>query len=408
MNHGLHQYKISLAQTFWPLCLFLFVCSPSLSFAESTWTLQLAALDARHQFQKIAGVQINSWSGEKIQVTFPNGKPATLSAAAVLSLTADSAVTSPSNDNDTWQLVLINGDVLYGSPTASTDSLVDFRTPDLGVVSVPLTSVAGIKRISAEPVTATQADHDTLYFSNGDTMTGSFDSINDKAVHWESSLGAIDIPLSRIDRVVLGLATLFKPASALQERTCFADGSQLTTSDLAFQNGEFSLNDPGGKTVRCAAGDLNTVAILNGQAIWLTDLEPSDYQLTTYFGQQWPYKLNQNVLGGPLTVNGELYDHGVGVHTGASLTFKLAGRFHWFVFTPAMDDSATGPGQARVIVTADNSQELYRSAVLAPGQPVRPVLLDVTNVDSITLAAQTTDRFDVLGRVDWLNAALLH
>jgi len=376
--------------------------------ADSIWSVQLASLDPQHQFQKTNGLKLQSWTDEQIQFTDSNGKLIKFSVPDVLSLSSDSTEPSASNTKDSWQLVLINGDVLYGSPIQTSNSLIDFNTPDLGDISVPLNSVAGIKRLTAASVTPTPADHDTLYFSNGDTMTGSFDSINDQSVHWESALGAIDIPLARIDRIILGLTAPFKPAQELYERISFADGSQFTTPSLTYQNNQFRLSDPSGKTVVCSSTHLQALEIINGHAVWLTDLEPSAYRLTTYFGTQWPFKPNQNVLGGLLTVNGVVFDHGIGVHTGAAITYQLTGKFHWLIFTPAMDDSAAALGRSRVTVTGDNGKELYRSPMLELGESNTPVFIDVTNVDSITLTAHGTDRFDVLGRVDWINAALLH
>jgi NPCBM/NEW2 domain len=377
------------------------------AFAGQTWNVQFAELDAQNQFRLIARADINSWTGDQIQLMDSGGQRVNLSVAELLSLTSRSIPPSNSPQNGSWQLILTNGDVLCGAPVATTPAVVIFHTPDLGEVAIPLNQIAGFKRSFGTPLSGILADHDTLYFTNGDALDGAFDSIDNKNVRWESPLGATDIPLTRIDHIILGMTVPLKPVAVLQERLAFADGSHLTTTNLSYQIGQFKLDDPAGKIITFDANTLHAVAIINGNATWLSDLQPAAYQLSTYFEQQWPYRINQNVLGDSLMVNGVVFDHGIGVHTGSKITFELSGKFQRLLFAPAMDDAAGPLGHAWVSITADG-KELYHSPVLQPGRRVVTVLLNITNFHTITLEAHSVDRFDVQGRVDWLNAVLLH
>ena len=55
----------------------------------------------------------------------------------------------------------------------------------------------------------------------------------------------------------------------------------------------------------------------------------------------YPAKAGQSVAGTPLTIEGKVYAHGIGLHSGSTLVVELAGAAESFEAAAGMDDAKT-------------------------------------------------------------------
>ncbi len=374
------------------------------------WRVTLARLDRAGYFVKLKRAKVMHWSRRgELTLRLPGGHTRTLAATDVLHLNAfvpARGAGSPRRRRGGWKLVLRNGNVLFGRPVRAPagDVAIDVYGP--GTVRIPIKLVAGLGRRPSTVIPVRAADHDTLYLSNGDKLAGAFVALGGSSLQWSSSLGRTRIPLTRIDRFVLGGPVGKIAVSGGGERLRLIGANRLDAQWIQWRAGTIRFPGPAGDILECPAANLRGISIYGGRVRWLADLAPASCRQVSYFNGHWPLGINRNVLGRPLEVNRRRYTHGLGMHVRTTLTYALHGIYTKFVFIPAMDDSAHPFGRARLLVAADK-KIIYRSAILAPGRAVKPVVLSVRGVHTLVLQTLGVGRYGVRGRVDWLNAALL-
>ncbi len=382
-------------------------CRPAVA---ARWRVTLARLDRAGYFVKLNRAKVIRWSRRgELTLRLPGGHTRTLAAADVLNLKAIAPARGAGpfhRRRGGWKLVLRNGNVLVGRPVRAPagDVAIDVYGP--GTVRVPIKIVAGLGRRPSTFIPVRAADHDTLYLSNGDKLPGAFVALGGSSLEWSSSLGQTRITLTRIDRFVLGGPVGKIVVSGGGEQLRLIGANRLDTRWIQWRSGTIRFPGPAGDILKCPAANLRGVCVYGGRVRWLADLAPASYRQVSYFNEHWPLGINRNVLARPLEVNRRRYTHGLGMHVRTTLTYALNGIYTKFVFIPAMDDSAHPFGRARLLVAADK-KIIYRSAILAPGRAVKPVVLSVRGVHTLVLQARGVGRYGVRGRVDWLNAALL-
>jgi hypothetical protein len=129
-----------------------------------------------------------------------------------------------------------------------------------------------------------------------------------------------------------------------------------------------------------------------------------------YLSIEWPYRRDRNVMGDPLSVGGKRYMKGIGMHSAARLTFRLDGDYRRFDAAVAIDDSAGKRGSVTfgVYVLRDGAwAEAFTSGTVRGGEAPRPVSVDLTGAQGLTLTVDYADRGDELDRANWLDARLV-
>ncbi len=116
------------------------------------------------------------------------------------------------------------------------------------------------------------------------------------------------------------------------------------------------------------------------------------------------------MLGEPLTVAGQRYLKGIGMHSASRITYRLDGKFRRFDALAAIDDSADKKGSVTfgVYVSRDGQwKSAYTSDIVRGGDPPKPVSVDVDGAQALTLTVDFADRGDELDHADWLDARLV-
>ncbi len=135
----------------------------------------------------------------------------------------------------------------------------------------------------------------------------------------------------------------------------------------------------------------------------------------------WRWRVNENVLGGPLVCAGTTYHGGYGVHADCELEFALPAAVESFRSHVGLDASAGAGGcvRARVYMNSTNSPPLYESpfivgsgkvhstgklAVPAGGTDERTLILQVDSAHEDR--PPDTDPLDIRDMCDWLEPQL--
>lgn len=120
--------------------------------------------------------------------------------------------------------------------------------------------------------------------------------------------------------------------------------------------------------------------------------------------QMWrvPHR-DANLKGSSLRIAGETFDQGVGTHSFSRIFVHLGGKADRFKASVGMDDSAGGEGSVEFRIVGDGNV-LWLSGVMRKGEVAKPVDIDVSRVDYLTL--EVTDGGDGIhgDAADWADA----
>lgn len=184
---------------------------------------------------------------------------------------------------------------LLGSIKLSWDGLagIVFRPPPF-----PVQRDALFDRVARPP-----GQTDRLILDNGDELTGLIDTetlAGDK-LRIKGNLGPVEIAVRRV------VALIFNPSLRQQAearpRTAWlgmSDGARLLAAGLQLNGDSLEVTTLSGAKWKAAATDLVFLMPVNGRAVYLSDIRPSEYRFLPYLDLKWPYQNDRNVTGGEL------------------------------------------------------------------------------------------------------------
>jgi hypothetical protein len=256
--------------------------------------------------------------------------------------------------------------------------------------------------------------NDLVLLTNKDRVMGTLTSLSGGSLTLETAAGPVKLSLSRVEAVVLGKKETGSSPSSGPEPARFVvgtrDGSMVYANVITGDKDGLSIEANG---LALASGSLDDVTLLQslgGRFKYLSDLEPDGFRHVPYLSIEWPYRRDRNVIGDPLSVGGKRYMKGIGMHSAARLTFRLDGNYRRFDAAVAIDDSAGKRGSVTfgVYVLRDGAwAEAFTSGTVRGGEAPRPVSVDLTGAQGLTLTVDYADRGDELDRANWLDARLV-
>jgi hypothetical protein len=154
---------------------------------------------------------------------------------------------------------------------------------------------------------------------------------------------------------------------------------------------------------RVAALDLR-----QGEAVYLSDLEPKAYEHTPFLGASWPYARDGSVAGREIRLAGGTYDKGLGMHSESRLSYDLGGAYRRFEADVGLDERTGKRGRVRVEVLVDGkARPLGKGGELTAADGVLRVRLDVRGARELTLVVRFGRFGDVQAHVNWGDARLI-
>lgn len=156
------------------------------------------------------------------------------------------------------------------------------------------------------------------------------------------------------------------------------------------------------KTLGLSAALLSASALSWAQqkTVWLDEAYRAAYCVQDW-GMPQP---NQAVVWtpSPLTVNGTVYERGVGVHSISRMLFSLDKKALYVTGMVGADDNNPFAGKHRYKIVGDR-KVLWQSPVMWKGTPVQPFHVDLTGVDKVLLLVEECGDGIMYDHADWLN-----
>jgi hypothetical protein len=110
--------------------------------------------------------------------------------------------------------------------------------------------------------------------------------------------------------------------------------------------------------------------------------------------------------GGTITLNGQKYSKGIGVHAGSSLTYKLNGNYTKFMSDIGVDDEVGKHGSVDFEVFVDGVK-VYDSGVMTAHTITKSLDIDLSGAKKLTLVVTDGGDGTNSDHADWANARLV-
>ena len=123
--------------------------------------------------------------------------------------------------------------------------------------------------------------------------------------------------------------------------------------------------------------------------------------------QEWDRpQPGRSVEGKPLTLNGQVYEHGIGTHASSEMTIDLKGAAARFEAVVGVDDERRGAGSVVFVVLVDD-REVKRTRVLRGGDTPETLSIDLTGARQMTLLVEDAGDGIHSDHADWAGAMLI-
>lgn len=323
---------------------------------------------------------------------------------------------------------MVSGDRLRAEIVGlrETDNL-GVVSPAVGEVELPLAAVRGFITMPVEGRAGRRAVE--LVTGDEDEPTGMMDRVLDRRTSlYEGVIEGIDssellldhermrrtVPLKIIYLAGVRLARVTRrprpplPAAPFI-RIATRDHSALMGLIESVADGMWRIRPlwQPAAVVAVRVDEMTRVEVLNGVGVYLSQLEVAEAVERTILAPAQPYRMNGNSLGLGLSIAGNAYEWGIGVHATSELTFEIGGVWSTFAAAVGIDDAAGGRGSVVMSVLGDG-RELWRSGVLRGSDPAPvPVRVPVKGVRRLTLKVEATDDLDLGDLADWAAARLI-
>ena len=153
--------------------------------------------------------------------------------------------------------------------------------------------------------------------------------------------------------------------------------------------------------------EITQVQILGGRVQYLSQLKPVEAAESTILATPQPHRMDKSCQGDPISIAGQRYPWGIGVHAESELTFDLKGRFKEFRSDIGIATRMGRRGSVVFSVLGDG-KELYRSTVLeGTGEKPVSVKVSVAGVRKLTLKVSNAGDLDLGDAANWGAARIL-
>ncbi len=320
-------------------------------------------------------------------------------------------------------LVLTTGETWSGAVRELSAESALLRSPLLKELRFARREVAAV--ISGEGVSATDllaAPTGEVVLRNGDRIQGQLQSIQGGVATLTTDLGKLDVAVERLVYIKLAqFPPSWGPAHRPLTAIVLADGDWLlgdivgeAEGNLLVRRGALPTGGRGAEPAEGGGGlDLSVpksvvseVRYLGRGVVCLSDLEPARVEEKPFFDYLLPWQRDLSVGKGRLSLRGQVFYKGLGVHSRCRLTYDLAGRYARFHSVIGIDDEARGKGNCVFEVWVDGEKR-FESGPVTGRDEARTVEVDVTGAKELVLLVDFGEAGDVADRADWADAYLV-
>jgi hypothetical protein len=305
---------------------------------------------------------------------------------------------------------IVGGDILFGHLVDDgLEGALRLDTLEVGPLDVPLDVVTAFE--TSRELNPTQKgaleslDEDRVLLTNGDVLGGFITGVSSARIALDSALGEQEISAELVVAARLA-AQRVEAIEGPHVLVHFRSGGRLTATDLRWAEDSIEARLRYGPRIQIKPERIEALDLIGGRWEWLGSHEPVSFQHTPMFSLDWPYRKNRNVLGRPLMIAGERFEHGLGVHSRSNLIYELRGGYREFVTSFGLDDSSGRHADVDVAVRVDDQTRFERRGVRA-GELVGPIRINIAGASRIELIVDFGKNGDLQDRFNWVEAALV-
>ncbi len=319
-----------------------------------------------------------------------------------------SRVLPPRADAGPFTLFLQGGDRVGGEPAAMTGEQMQWHSPTLGEIRLPLRDLVAIGAGGATAPEQRGSD-DAVTLANNDQVHGIVTAIGGGKITVQTQNGNTDLPLAAIR-----LISFAAPAGKRQPRQSFRvrldDGTAIAAQSLALDGNALRFTIPGNAPSSIDLARVCAIEQINGPVSWLSVRPPSESVYVPFIspGQSWPAQMDRSVTGDVLRFRDATFAHGIGVHAFSRLTWPLDGSWTAFRTQYAIDGDSADAVAADVTVRLKLDGKVVYEQPHVHGGILSPVIVQqLENARSLTLEVDFGNRMDTRARLNWIEPALL-
>ncbi len=325
------------------------------------------------------------------------------------------------------QVILANGDRIPGGITVGREARVSFVPREKLAPSwmLPLSAIA-VWWVAPPPADTPHdpsrykwtagAKHDTILLRNGDTATGTVESVtaDGKSIRYVAEAGQPPrtVPLADVAAVAFdpALSRVRKPRGA-HYRLVTTGGTRITLASATSDGKSLTGTTAFAGKASIPLGDVVALDVVGGTAVPLADLKGKS-EVEGFNGLTWPPIPDRSVKGNPLRMPGKLgeswHDRGLGTHPKTTLTYPLAGKYRHFEATVGLDPVTGRRGTASIRILVDGQDRAVPGLknLTAATSPI-PVRLDISGAKELTLVIDFGPGGDVQADVNWADARVI-
>ena len=377
------------------------------------------ALDARVNLID-ARVQQGEWGGihdDRIQL---HGS-ADGAQGQALELSAISSVVFPTKCDGTsaagTTFYLADGGELTGELVDRAGEGVRARTL-LGPIELKFSSLAGIRftdesdfakaaEVFKEALAARKPGHDILVTRDATevkSLRGTLQELDQE--HGVFSFG--DRPRSfQLDKI-FGIAFAVGAGQSITYPASITlpNGGRFSGTLLSSDASVVHIAPSFGGELSIPVSEVCRIDIRSDRVVHVSDLVPNSEKVEGIVHDPWPVRRDRSASNTPLSIEGRVFDKGLGVHSRTELTYDVAGKFEAFTATIGLDDHVRPRGSVVFRVLGDGNV-LFDSGPVKGSDAARNIEVPLTGVRSLTLLVDYGEGLDISDQADWGGARLL-
>ena len=323
---------------------------------------------------------------------------------------------------DDVRLSLARGDLLVGRIVGGRADALLLKTEAFGPVPVPLEAISGVDtsraalptfadtvawldRSSGAEGGAARAGDDRVLLTNADVVRGFITRIDPDGMTIDNGEGDVRLPHRLV--VAVRFASLGAPEENGPRAVVSCPGSgRLTLTELEWAGWSVKGRWLGHATVEMDARNIARVDFEDGRWEWLSQQDPASAEQVPMLSVAWEPRIDRNVLGGPISVAGERFERGIGVHARSRLVFNLDGQYARFVTLFGLDDNSGPLADVDVAIRVDGHPR-YQETGVRRGRLFGPVRLDIGGAHLLELLVDFGENGDLQDRFNWVEPALV-
>jgi hypothetical protein len=264
---------------------------------------------------------------------------------------------------------------------------------------------------------AGNTNRDVLRFRNGDTARGSLEGLDQDSAKPEFSFRPEQGEARSVAARELA-AVAFNPALARARkskgayaRVVLADGSRIHVANAAVANDALSGDTLFGQKVELPISVVIALDVVQGKAVYLSDLKPKKAEQVGFLGVAWPWAADRTVHGTPLrvaTANGDsTADKGLGTHPRTVLTYDLGGKYRRFEALVGLEPNGGVGAKATVRVLVDGKEQTIPGPAALAARKTIAMRVDVRGAKELVLVTDFGPAGGVGADVNWADARLI-